>query len=353
MTPETRLEARVASLIGAYADRASTAIDPLAMTRLAAASSSRQGSRPWRGGAGRDLRPVLLVMGLLLALLAGVSAVGAQRFIRDSRDVLPRSGTIQPFLGLPPEGVSPSAPERGKLVLSFVGRVYSLGMDVHAMSLYEDGRLIWGRNLESRYDLSAYAGLAPTVQGPTVIEQRLTAAGVEQVRDEVLANRLEGPCVAPACVNAAPGILWGGIQVLDGDRMDSLRWTDARLPGRLADLASWLPSSAWANPGIGAYVAPRYGVCGPDVGLFPTHVRDAVLERSTGMASSEDPPGTACHVVGIDAAREIAEILADAAIRTHVKYNGTDYEVGRNGSVRIWLLPLTPDDRPIWVGWAG
>ena len=68
---------------------------------------------------------------------------------------------------LPPEGASPSAPERGKLV---AGKE-----DIY---VYTDGRMIWGR-----------VGL------PVWLEQRLTSEGVELVRSGAV--RLDGQSVDP------------------------------------------------------------------------------------------------------------------------------------------------------------
>ena len=46
------------------------------------------------------------------------------------------------FIGLPPEGATPSAPERGELVLRYFGRRYAHWYQVW---VYADGRLIWQR----------------------------------------------------------------------------------------------------------------------------------------------------------------------------------------------------------------
>jgi hypothetical protein len=101
---------------------------------------------------------------------------------------------------LPPEGTSPSAPERGKLVAS--------KEDIHpwyAIYVYADGRMIWGRErLTGR------------------LERRLTPEGVALVRSGAV--RLDG---------AVPSL----------------------------DPASALPQSALEDRLIKAYVPARFAVC--------------------------------------------------------------------------------------------
>jgi len=177
-------------------------------------------------------------------------------------------------VGLPPEGATPSTPERGKLVLRSVfghtagdpGRV--------ELYLYEDGRLI-------RRQLAG-GGIQDTIG---FLEQRLTPEGVELVRSEVLSTGL-----FDRDRRLTPGPFFGRIEVRVGDRLVRVAWGDIespedalptiatqeqrsaleRLDARLQDPASWLPASAWEDPEPRPYVPSRFSVCyegDPAIGL--------------------------------------------------------------------------------------
>ena len=163
------------------------------------------------------------------------------------------------FNGLPPEGVTPSEPPQGELVLSDWG--------IHpwyAVNLYADGRMIWARGLT-------------TNPGPTVsvwIEQRLTPEGVELLRS---------------------------VAVPLGGQFEN--------PGQL------LPVSAWEDPTLRPYVPSRYAACllggfePPSLAmeLLPAGAQD--LLRGTERPVKGFP---GCVEVTIEDARALAEILSDA-----------------------------------------
>ena len=79
-----------------------------------------------------------LVAVALIVVVGAASAIGGVRAL-----ILDRG-----FIGLPPEGATPSAPESGELVVQWVGRTATpaRGRDVaplvHAW-VYTDGRMIW------------------------------------------------------------------------------------------------------------------------------------------------------------------------------------------------------------------
>jgi Tol biopolymer transport system component len=84
------------------------------------------------------------------------------------------------FVGLPPEGASPSTPQRGELV------VYLAGPEIGRRTwVYADGRMIWHR----------YADLPEGANSEFTgfLEQRLTPEGVELVRSEVASLGLLEP----------------------------------------------------------------------------------------------------------------------------------------------------------------
>ena len=204
------------------------------------------------------------------------------------------------LIALPPEGAPPS-PD-GELVLAVDGRGAAAGRALTYMYLYADGRLIWWRE-----------GVSP--EG-VVFEQRLTPEGVELLRSEVISSGLvqppgsdktfddpDTPFMTGGVADPDPLAFVGSIWVRDGDRVAELFLDWAYYPGdatsqpdaiataeqeraielldeRLADPASWLPASAWADQEIRAYVPSRYRVCygGGPISDRPTVERDRILE---------------------------------------------------------------------------
>jgi hypothetical protein len=329
MNRTSPIEARLAELFAAYADRAPVDVDPIAMARVAAIGQSRRGWRWARiGRSDRGLAFIVIVTALLATIAAGALIAGAEPFRRDSEDLLTQRGFIEPFVGLPPEGVTPSTPETGELVLAFGGRVRSLGLDFHRVWVFADGRLIWKLNLDGVTDSPAFGGIEPTT---AVIEQRLTREGVDLLRTEVVSSptRLVEPTGTEPRSNL-PGVLWGWLQVRDGERIVELDWSDARLPARLANPAAWLPSRAWEDRRIGAYVPSRYAVCLQHVvpegstWLAPTDIWDRLPEPTRTLIRSraiEDPipdwneqDPRCLYQVSTDDARAITEAFEDAGL---------------------------------------
>ena len=140
------------------------------------------------------------------------------------------------FVGLPPVGATPSAPESGELVIQYrIDTDGRKGTGEARAWVYADGRLITLRR--------------------GFLEQRLTPDGVELLRSEIVSAGLEHyqPAPGPWIHNV--------IQVRIGDRLAGYHANfPERLRGRLADPASWLPASAWEDRQIRAYVAPRYAI---------------------------------------------------------------------------------------------
>jgi hypothetical protein len=177
---------------------------------------------------------------------------------------------VQGLIGLPRKDARPSTPTKGELILDFVyghtdgdpGR-----FDLH---VYADGRVIWQR-------LGIYVEGQPSTG---LIEQRLTPEGIQLVLSEV---RSTGLVDQNAYWEALHGLHAGRIELLDRGNPVRLRWgeccdsstsgehrdlpTEAqvaalqRLDGRLENLQSWLPASAWEDPEMKAYIPSSYTVC--------------------------------------------------------------------------------------------
>jgi hypothetical protein len=287
------------------------------------------------------LLPVLLVTALLLVtIVAGALMAGSQRSYR---------GFVEPFIHLPPEGATPSTPETGELLLSFNGRVHGLGLDVHMMWLYADGRLIWRRNVEGRSAELRGQGFGTTEPTRAVIEQRLTPAGAELLRSEAMSaglsrmTALGGRHTSEARAGGA-GVLWGGLVVHDGRQLSEGVWSDPALPLRLADPASWLPADAWQDQRIGGYVPTWYAVCVvrdvPDataavlaedlLHLLPDQTQALLRSRSTGTVDiATNPDGThTCYRVRTDDAHAISATLEDAGLQGGDSWSPLEYGIG-------------------------
>jgi hypothetical protein len=298
-------EQRVAAAIEVYADQAPIDVDALTMARLAVARSRRIGP-VWFGSVpgGRGLIVLGAVMALLVTMLAGAFVAGS--YLReDGLDRFPAERTfVEPFIGLPPVGASPSLPETGELVREMVHRVPSFGYDLHAMWLYADGRLIWKRNLDALNGEGrrAFGGTEPT---NAVIEQRLTAQGVELLRSERSLDRLANP-------------------------------------------ASWLPEGAWSDRRIGAYVPRRYSICldAPNgLARLPGTVSDIVRATATKLRVTGDwSPDSDCYGLTTEDARGIATTLEEAGIHLDKHSSGL-----ASSDRRIFVFPVTPDGQPICV----
>jgi len=183
-------------------------------------------------------------------------------YVAPEPPVVPRIGLV----GLAPEGMSPSLPMSGELVVSFFfGHTMGDPGRFH-VNVYEDGRMIWLRLGDASLGRSSTGW----------IEQRLTSEGVEAMRAVVLAT---GLFEADAQFASGHGLFFGDIGVRDGGRFVRVTWGDiggdepATIPtveqanalngldARFADPASWLPAGAWRDPEMRPFVPSRYSVC--------------------------------------------------------------------------------------------
>jgi hypothetical protein len=243
----------------------------------------------WRGGRRRKLVVALAVAVLVPAVAA--AAYGTVRVVFLDRG----------FIGLPPVGATPSAPESGELVLHWDGRSAThakrdrrggyLAPYVGAW-VYADGRVIWWR------DAQVPEGANEFMSG--WLEQRLTPEGVELMRSQVVAlldsSRALLETVPGAANDPLPGPFGGlalfvprdyassvgSVEVGDDDRFVRLQWRGGvhlgpkfegtiatpeqlaalrRIDALFTDSASVLPSSAWAVREVRAYVPSHYAVC--------------------------------------------------------------------------------------------
>jgi hypothetical protein len=257
-------------------------------------------ARLWPARWGRPGRRRVFAL-VAAALVVAVGTASANGSVRDF--ILDRG-----FVGVPPEGATPSSPEKGELVVVWLGRSATLPKQVVHVDIpcglppcaahplvrtwvYADGRIIW-----SRSGSSVPEGANELTSG--YLEQRLTPEGVELVRSAVsrLFDRSRAlletvPAPFPGVGDLGSSYLlvpqdygWGLVEVPRGDRLVRLAWEDdwggdgksgrvetiatpeqlsalRRVDALLTDPASVLPPSAWAVRKVRAYVPSHYAVC--------------------------------------------------------------------------------------------
>jgi hypothetical protein len=258
------------------------------------------------------------------------------------------------FIGLPPKGAPPSTPERGELVLSLYGGTTAGPRS--EIFVYADGRLIWQREANLPYGANT--------RSTGFLEQRLTPEGVELLRSEVVSTGLfDGDLTVDI---AKPIPYYNAIQVRNGDRLVRVTYhqdrgvgrlataeqerTILRLDALLADPASWLPASAWADREIKAYVPSGYQVCyGPTsnmhvdenriLSLFPAPAED-LLRAAPETHVSNDPGPFGCRDMTTETARMLAQELEDAGFDRDPFLNPSVLDYAFEPSVAIAPGPI-------------
>ena len=323
----------------------------------------------WRGTRMRRVRiaagPALVASALAIGGVVVTSSIG------DNDAIAPASGgaadTPAPkgAMELPPEGATPSTPASGELVVSMWSRGRT-GWDGWVY-VYADGRLIWQR----RGPLPATGWL----------EQRLTPEGVELVQAEILSTGLFDPSQSPLA--SAPdrpppgselGYAWpsyGDIQVRNGGRLvlvpggPGQAWMPEfdRLQQRVAELQSWLPSSAWEDREIRAYVPSRYAICpyrfpaplgwSRILPLLPPSAQE-LLADARPWRWDDPTSGSTCFDVTTEEAHTVAEALDDARIRHSIHAAPLAYQFDAPdpiaGTIGIDFWPFLPDGVPATTG---
>jgi hypothetical protein len=308
----------------------------------------------------------------VFALIAAafVVAVGTASAIGSVRDFILDRG----FIGLPPEGATPSAPESGELVVHWEGFSGTISpRSIVRTWVYADGRIIWDRRFHGFPDRPVRVPEGANELNSAYLEQRLTPEGVELLRSEVagLFDRSRTLLESfPADDNPWP---WrtragrlnlivprssdfsglGSVEVLDGDRLVRLQWGgieqkeqgDAegpiatpeqlsalrRVDALLTDPASVLPPSAWADRKVRAYVPSHYAVCidtSPPkdashlLFMLPSRAADLLRDKSRKRLGGEVVEAreggtvvlgrsvTYCFKVETEEAREVAKALS-------------------------------------------
>lgn len=270
------------------------------------------------------------------------------------------------FVGLPPEGMTPSTPERGELILELGGRSTVDGGPLNSALVYSDGRLIWRKEGDFSY------GANPSTTG--FLEQQLTPEGVERMRSEILATGLFDRDLGFRSSVA----IWGWARVRRGDRLVGVCWnlpgnppdpscSDAiptseqeralrRLDELLLHPRTWLPASAWADSTIRPFVPARFAICyGPNsrgtkspkpigpariLPLLPRLARDLLRTRDL-----QEHPDTASGV-WLDAPEIYCSVVTTAeAHALAAAFDRAGYERNKEWALEYGLEALAPINR--------
>ncbi|HEX7145786.1 MAG TPA: hypothetical protein VF225_10810 [Gaiellaceae bacterium] len=316
---------------------------------------------------GRRRRLVLmLAAAALVVVVATASALAVRAFILD-----------RGFIGLPPQGATPSAPESGELVVLWLGRSATNGALVRSW-VYADGRIIWSRSG------SIPEGANELTSG--YLEQRLTPEGVELLRSAVaglfdgsrtLLETVPAPYPGVGLVGSSPLLVppgpadWGLVEVPRGDRLVRLAWLPAgsgeqtatpeqlsalrRVDALLTDPASVLPPSAWAIREVKAYVPSHYAVCietSPPkaasqlLSLLPARAADVLRANSVTRLDWGVAATTYCSKLATEKAREVAEALSGLDQDPRWQRHTLAYRVAEGAhnweATAIWFEPYFP-----------
>jgi hypothetical protein len=350
-----------------------TDLDRASLDRILPATS---GSADWndvrrRSGAHQRRRRLVVVLATVAIVGVGAASAFATRALFLDKG----------FIGLPPVGATPSAPESGKLVVHYFGPAQAGGGPKINIWVYADGRRIslGGEAVpESANALST-----------GFLEQHLTPEGVELLRREILSIKGEfgnepppaappppcaegqssgdGSCAPPTAPpppdQAIEVPFYTFVEVAGVGRLERVARADDldRLMERIANPASWLPASAWADTETRAYVASKYAICysgwPPDepmersrvLAMFPGAVRD----RLSSAAFREGPPfgspghfrpsSEYCFDASTDGARELVVAL-DAAGLDRQGASRLNYRLEGKGDeeATIYFEPYLP-----------
>lgn len=215
----------------------------------------------------RRRRLIVLAIAACTVAVATASAFGLRAYFVDKG-----------FIGLPPEGATPSMPETGELVLS----AYGIGSDSRIrLWVYKDGRVISQREFLAGRHEAIHASANSRSSG--FLEQRLAVEGVRLLRAEAISTGLFERDLELTVRGGAPCMNF--VHVHNGARLVRVTWHGAQCGGgplgvdpatpaatakqttellglmeRLANPTDWLAAGVWENPEFRAYVPTHFAI---------------------------------------------------------------------------------------------
>ena len=305
------------------------------LDRAGAARNGRRRIEHSRVFRGRRRRLIVVLTALVLATAATTAAWGIVREVVLDKDIV----------GLPPVGAAPSAPESGELVIQYRIDTDDLEHPHRHESwrwVYADGRLLTADARPITRRSHSDPPEAATRWSSGLLQQRLTPEGVELLRSEIVSTGLFEHHQPADSRYAGHNV----IQVRIGGRLVQVEANfPKRLRERLANPASWLPASAWANRRPTAYVASRYAILYG--GAFQTIERSRILSllpaRAGDLLRDQDavprPRGydgggftrtSLTYYVSdltTEEARALAQALEDAGLTPELPGPGYSFEI--------------------------
>ncbi|MEO8639108.1 MAG: hypothetical protein ABI458_04230 [Chloroflexota bacterium] len=332
----------------------------MALERVAAQSQARGWLNRLQGGTqmGRILR-----VAAVAAVIAFAAFIGYQ-FSNLSPDVgaspSPSVEANPSQSGLPSGSASPSTEPAAALVLRLEGAAED--GRTHVLTVLENGRVISGR---------------------PAVERRLTAAGVQLLRDELDATGLtflastdyspvakpgtEQPGFGGAGPALAVGLPGGGTavitwrffndidQIYDLEPQPEAEALDA-LAARLSTLDDWLPANAWADANAKPYAPAQYrvhvignpwgGSLDDLVEVSEVSIRWPVsatelLDQIVATSGASDSTSQECSVLASADAELVQAALVEAGAPA-ADYFLPSYRLGDRDAVRVMELVFEP-----------
>ena len=289
------------------------------------------------------------VLCIVAAAVATAVLVGAAASRADGRS---REGTTPRFAGFPPVGVRPTMPPTGRLVLG-------LTTASAEWNVYADGWVIWQKWTPSGDGAVLPKGARRFETG--YVRQRLTLRGVRLLRSKILATDLFEHNL---WLEVGKRHSWVLHRVRRGDRMVTVTgvpsadplWNEpftkatpaqTRALARIAALvapARSLPTSAWADRRIRAFVPARYLLAFdrsyPEISKLPSPAGE-VLSRYKLLRRD------ACQIIRTGQARALLQAFTKAGVapaENHARYIGFDFRgLGFRHPSELHLFPALPD----------
>jgi len=230
-------------------------------------------------------------------------------------------------------------------------------------TLYADGRILWQKWTTAGVATVVPAGGRRLDTG--VVQQRLTLKGARLVRSKIVST---GLFEHNLMLDLGGHGTWVFDQVRRGGRIVSVqgvslaaqphfRWATAAqrhalawIAGFVSDPAKWLPTSAWADRQIRAFVPARYLIAFdrsyPDLSKLPSRVHERLLQYKALRRYG-------CQILTTGEARALLRTFAEAGISPDENHAdmiafdlpGSGSTTTRHHPSDLHLSPALPDDR--------
>ena len=259
------------------------------------------------------------------------------------------------FAGFPPVGVKASTPTTGRLLIG-LSPTTTTGS---TWNVYSDGRVIWQKWTSSGDATVVPDGARRLDTG--YVQQRLTPRGVQLLLSKILAT---GLFEQDLMLDVGSDHAWANHRVRRGDRMvtviggpspdpadprDFTKATPAQMRALawieklVANPARWLPTRAWANRQIRAFVPARYWAgfdrSSPDISKLPAPAGKVLVRYKPLMRDG-------CQVLTAGKARALLQAFVEAGLSPSEKHAFTIAFglASLHGLSDFHLSPALPDN---------